>query len=131
MDTGKQGLVGEGFEPCAHFQGARPGFVFKRGLWGVGYYHDLLAAPREAQPPPRAPDGVVRPQPQRCHYEVLGVAMEANDDELRRAYRRLALKVSWRPHGPARALGLPVSRRRARARISLEMRKGVLPMVRT
>ena len=28
----------------------------------------------------------------RCHYEVLGVARESGDDEIKKAYRRLALK---------------------------------------
>lgn len=31
----------------------------------------------------------------RCHYEVLGVAQSANEDELKRAYRAQALK--WHP----------------------------------
>ncbi|XP_030048883.1 dnaJ homolog subfamily C member 21 isoform X2 [Microcaecilia unicolor] len=31
----------------------------------------------------------------RCHYEVLGVRRDATDDELKRVYRRLALK--WHP----------------------------------
>ena len=29
----------------------------------------------------------------RCHYEVLEVERDAQDDELKKAYRRLALKV--------------------------------------
>ena len=89
---GNQGIVEEGFEAAKTFLGARPGFVFKKGLWGVGYYPDLT---KDAQPrrPHKPPDGVVRPSASRCHYEVLGVAMLADDDELRRAYRQLALKV--------------------------------------
>ncbi|KAG7477088.1 hypothetical protein MATL_G00090480 [Megalops atlanticus] len=31
----------------------------------------------------------------KCHYEVLGVKRDANDDDLKRAYRKLALK--WHP----------------------------------
>ena len=89
---GNQGIVEEGFEAAKTFLGARSGFVFKKGLWGVGYYPDLT---KDAQPrrPHKPPDGVVRPSASRCHYEVLGVAMLAGDDELRKAYRQMALKV--------------------------------------
>ena len=31
----------------------------------------------------------------KCHYEVLGVTFEANDDDLKKAYRKLALQ--WHP----------------------------------
>ena len=31
--------------------------------------------------------------PVRCHYEVLDVAHEVQDDDLKKAYRKLALKV--------------------------------------
>ena len=31
----------------------------------------------------------------KCHYEVLGVDLEATDDDLKKAYRKLALK--WHP----------------------------------
>ena len=89
---GNQGIVEEGFEAAKTFLGARSGFVFKKGLWGVGYYPDLT---KDAQPrrPHKPPDGVVRPSASRCHYEVLGVATLAGEDELRRAYRQMALKV--------------------------------------
>ena len=30
--------------------------------------------------------------PIRCHYEVLGTARDATDDELKKAYRKLALQ---------------------------------------
>lgn len=31
----------------------------------------------------------------KCHYEVLGVTFEANDDDFKKAYRKLALQ--WHP----------------------------------
>lgn len=31
----------------------------------------------------------------KCHYEVLGVSFEASDDDLKKSYRKLALK--WHP----------------------------------
>lgn len=36
----------------------------------------------------------------KCHYEVLGVKRDAGEEELKRAYRRLALR--WHP-GRSRA----------------------------
>ena len=32
----------EGFTAADEFEGARPGFVFKRGVAGLGYYPDLV-----------------------------------------------------------------------------------------
>jgi hypothetical protein len=37
---GNTGSTGETFESSARFTGARPGFVFKKGSLGVGYYVD-------------------------------------------------------------------------------------------
>ena len=31
----------------------------------------------------------------RCHYEVLGINRDANNDEIKKAYRKLALQ--WHP----------------------------------
>lgn len=31
----------------------------------------------------------------KCHYEVLGVKRDAGDDDLKKVYRKLALK--WHP----------------------------------
>ena len=124
---GNQGIVEEGFEAAKTFLGARSGFVFKKGLWGVGYYPDLT---KDAQPrrPHKPPDGVVRPSASRCHYEVLGVAMLAGDDELRKAYRQMALKVRAGvltlrsvepPCSHARARARSGTRTRTRARLRL------------
>ncbi len=34
----------------------------------------------------------------RCHYEVLGVARDADQEELKKSYRKMALKVRhYRP----------------------------------
>jgi DnaJ-class molecular chaperone len=35
----------------------------------------------------------------RCHYEVLGVARDADQEELKKSYRKMALKV--RHHKPS------------------------------
>lgn len=40
----------------------------------------------------------------RCHYEVLGVRRDAAEEELKRAYRRLALR--WHPGTALRGPGL-------------------------
>ena len=42
--------------------------------------------------------------PVRCHYEVLDVAQEVQDDELKKAYRKLALKVRVTLPRPAPAV---------------------------
>jgi len=31
----------------------------------------------------------------KCHYAVLGIQLSADDDQIKKAYRRLALK--WHP----------------------------------
>ena len=38
----------------------------------------------------------------RCHYDVLGVARDAGDAELKKAYRKLALGGTPTEHAPAR-----------------------------
>jgi len=38
----EEGVKRETFEPCTTFQGARPGFVFKLGPRGLGYYRDRV-----------------------------------------------------------------------------------------
>lgn len=73
------------------------------------------ALPAAAVPcPPRVPSAM------RCHYEVLGVRRDAAEEELKRAYRRLALR--WHPgtdagfrRGPARPQA-PARRPRPRPR---------------
>ena len=40
--------------------------------------------------------------PIRCHYEVLEVERDIQDDELKKAYRKLALKVRARARQPLR-----------------------------
>ena len=37
----------------------------------------------------------IKMAPMKCHYEVLGVDLDANNDDLKKAYRKLALK--WHP----------------------------------
>eukprot|EP00965_Chrysotila_dentata_P190271 6173770-Pleurochrysis_carterae.AAC.1 len=37
---------------------------------------------------------------QRCHYEVLGLPRDAQDDDIRKAYRRLALQRMRQPTWP-------------------------------
>ena len=40
------------FHPSARFEGAQPGYVFKAGAYGLGYYRDAASAPARA---PRKP----------------------------------------------------------------------------
>ena len=44
VEAGEAAEAVEGFTPCASFEGARPGKVFKRGAAGVGYYDEPSAA---------------------------------------------------------------------------------------
>jgi len=39
----------------------------------------------------------------RCHYEVLGVGVDADEDALKKAYRKLALR--WHPDKNLENLG--------------------------
>lgn len=50
---------GAGFEACGEFRGARPGFVFRAGPLGVGYYRDAAASTqqRASERPGLPPDG--------------------------------------------------------------------------
>ena len=71
----------EGFIPMASFDGARPGFVFKRDVAGTGYYPDKTDS-----------SGSLHTAVPSCHYDVLGVAMDASEAEVRQAYRKRALQ---------------------------------------
>mmetsp|Transcript_37540 Transcript_37540/g.86680 ORF Transcript_37540/g.86680 Transcript_37540/m.86680 type:complete len:885 (+) Transcript_37540:71-2725(+) len=51
--TARKELLGA-FEPSAGFQGRRPGFVFKLGLHGLGYYEDASLAQLEQKAAARA-----------------------------------------------------------------------------
>uniref|UniRef100_A0A670YI52 J domain-containing protein n=1 Tax=Pseudonaja textilis TaxID=8673 RepID=A0A670YI52_PSETE len=51
----------------------------------------------------------------RCHYEVLGVKRDASDEDLKRAYRKLALR--WHP-------GIPPAG--ARKRVFFHAARGLL-----
>ena len=65
MEAGpKEGLVDVNpFEPCSGFQGARPGWAFKRGQRGVGYYGDVpRREPAEAPRVLQQQDGSAAPQ---------------------------------------------------------------------
>lgn len=42
--------------------------------------------------------------PRKCHYEVLEVERDATDDELKKCYRKLALKVCVRTGNKKSAL---------------------------
>ncbi len=84
-----------GFEPSAAFSGARPGFVFKLGPSGLGYYPD--SPPTPAATTQRQQEGessviAVQPAALTCHYEVLGVARDSTEAQIRQAYRRCALQ---------------------------------------
>ena len=52
----------EGFTPCASFEGARPGKVFKRGAAGVGYYDEPSAAA------PAVPAGEAKPAAKKVSF---------------------------------------------------------------
>lgn len=80
-----------GFAPSCQFEGARHGFVFKRGPAGLGYYPDT-AAPAPAPPAGGAAAGEDRPDA-NCHYAVLGVERDATEAQIRAAYRRRALEL--------------------------------------
>ena len=85
-------LVPNGFSASRVFEGARDGYVFKMGVAGLGYYPDH--SPEPMLPPQDGHVTVVADKPQRrCYYKVLGIAQDATDEDVRRAYHRNALEL--------------------------------------
>ena len=89
-------LVPPGFAAARTFAGHRPGFVFKTGVAGPGYYPDDGGYKRPAEKAQPA-DGVSliveEGKRRRCHYDVLGIMRDASEDAIRRAYHRKALEL--------------------------------------
>jgi curved DNA-binding protein CbpA len=100
-------LVPPGFSAAKTFCGARPGFVFKRGVAGQGYYPDVVSEQQQnaKQQNGNAKVKLVAADYRRCHYDILSVTQDASEAELKRAYRQKALE--WHPdrnaHDPDRA----------------------------
>lgn len=63
------------FEPCSTFQGKRPGFIFKMGVKGLGYYEDQSVATLEARAAQAAEE-------ERQAAKLARRAAEANPEEI-------------------------------------------------
>jgi len=63
-----RGETGDQFVPSSNFRGAKPGFTFKKGPSGTGYYRDDAAPPgnrgkEHVQSPQTSPSQALPPQP--------------------------------------------------------------------
>ena len=79
---------------AGHREKARGAKDEKKSVRKAGARGGAANASAQARPSTwRAPDQSVLAAMPRCHYEVLEVERDAQDDELKKAYRKLALKV--------------------------------------
>jgi hypothetical protein len=100
------------FQPAERFDGARPGFAFRRGFLGMGYYEDAVTAPplaAEAQQPPRPPPAEAHPMPPASGGELMdgvSVAMARLDAYLAEAGAARALHAQLLTRRCARLLSV-------------------------